>query len=205
MNKSVTAIVLRSEDYRDYDKILKLFTQEGQVMRVIIRGVKKSGAKLRFAAQPFAFCNYELSGRNEANVITGAMAIEDLFKVSDYDIYSAGCIMLEAAEKACEAQPNPELFVLLLKRLKVLIYGNLHPKLPAISYIQNAIHKSGYAYTYDKPKSDPTTVMELLACTENLSTDFTASEDLIYRTFNKIASRFEDKFSCTLVSKSFIL
>ena len=59
MNKSVTAIVLRSEDYRDYDKKLKLFTQEGQVMRVIIKGVKKSGAKLRFAAQPFAF-----AGRN---------------------------------------------------------------------------------------------------------------------------------------------
>lgn len=204
MNKSVTAIVLRSEEYRDYDKRLKLFTEEGEVLRVVIRGVKKPSAKLRFAAQPFAFCNYELSGKSDTYVVTGAMAIEDLFRVSDYDVYSSGCIMLEAAEKACEIQPNPELFVLLLKRLKSLLYGNLHPMLPAISYIQNAIHKSGYAYVYDAPKPNPTTVMELLACTENLNVEFSADEQLILRTFNKIASRFEDKFSCNLLSKAFI-
>lgn len=201
MNKSVTAIVVGSEDYKDYDKKLKLFSEEGDIMRVIIRGVKKSGAKLRFAAQPFAFCNYELSGRNGTYVVTGAMAIEDLFRVSDYDIFSAGCVMLEAAEKVCSVQPNRELFVLLLRRLKTLLYGTYNPKLVAISYLQNAIHKSGYAYTYDAPKANPTTVMELLACTENLDTEFTAEGDLINRTFNKIAASFEDKFLCKLVSK----
>ena len=205
MNKSVTAIVLRSEEYRDYDKRLKLFTEEGEVLRVVIRGVKKPSAKLRFAAQPFAFCNYELSGKGDSYVVTGAMAIEDLFRVSDYDVFSAGCIMLEAAEKTCEVQPNPQLFVLLLKRLKTLLYGNLNPLLPAISYIQNAIHKSGYAYVYDAPKANPTTVMELLACTENLDTQFSADDLLIKRTFAKIAARFEDKFSCALAGKSFII
>lgn len=202
MNKSVTAIVLKSEDYRDFDKRLKLFTEEGEVLRAVIKGVKRPGAKLKFAAGPFAFCNYELSSGGGGYVVTGAMAIEDLFRVSDYDKYSAGCVMLEAAEKACEIQPNRELFVLLLKLFKTLLYDGYDPLLPAISYLQNAIHKSGYAYTYDAPVEQPQTVLQLLACTENLNTRFSADKDLIIRTFNKIASRFEDKFSCKLLSKN---
>ena len=59
MNKSVTAIVLRSEDYNDFDKRLTLFTENGEIMRVIIRGVKRQKAKLSFAAQQFAFCNFK--------------------------------------------------------------------------------------------------------------------------------------------------
>ncbi len=199
MNKSVTAIVLRSEDYNDYDKKIKLFTEEGEVIRVIIRGVKRSTAKLRFAAQPFAFCNYELSERNGFYSVIKAAAIEDL-RISDYEVFVSGCVMLEAAERACEYQPNSELFVLLLKRLKTLIYGGLDPKLSAISFLQNAIHKSGYSYKYDPPKPNPETVMELLACTEELATDFTASGELINKTFDKIAANFEDKFSCSLRS-----
>lgn len=202
MNKTVTAIVLRSENYNDFDKKMKLFTEEGQVMRVIIRGVKRPSAKLRFAAQPFAFCNYELSGKGDVFVVTGAAAIEDLCRMNDYDVFGAGCVMLEAAERACEYQPNPELFILLLKRLKTLLYGEYDPKISAISYLQNAIHKSGYAYKYDPPLSHPTTVMELLACTEELDTPFTASKELIDKTFDKIAARFEDKFSCTLITKA---
>lgn len=204
MNKSVTAIVLRSEDYKDYDKRLKLFTEEGEVLSAVIKGVKKPSAKLKFAAQPFAFCNFELSVKGGFYVVTGAMAIEDLCRIGDYDVFSAGCVMLEASEKACAFQANPELFVLLLKRLKTLLYGQISPKLVAISYLQNVIHKSGYAYIYDLPKPNPSTVMELLSCTEKLDTTFEASQGLINKTFDKIASRFEDKFSCILTSKSFV-
>lgn len=202
MNKSITAIVLRSEDYKDFDKKLKLFCEDGEVMRVIIRGVKRPKAKLKFAAQPFAFCNYELVGRDGAFVVTGAMAIEDLFKVSDYNIFYAGYIMLEASEKVCEIQPNREIFLLLLRRLKTLIYENYDPRIVAISYLQNVIHISGYDYVYDSPKSEPSTVMELLACTKTLTTEFRASDELVKKTFDKISRKFEDKFSCTLISKS---
>lgn len=206
MNKSVTAIVLKTEDYRDFDKKLKLFTENGEVMSVIIRGVKRPNAKLRYVAQPFSFCNFELSGRgNSANVITGAAVVEDLFKVTDYDVYSAGCIMLEAAEKSCDIQPNRELFLLLLRRLKELLYGCHEPLISVISYLQNAIHKSGYSYVYDKPISNPTSVIELLACTESLSVPFTADKELIEKTFKKITAKFEEKFSCILISKAYII
>lgn len=204
MNRSVTAVVLRSEDYRDFDKRLKLFTQEGEVVNAVIRGVKRSGAKLKFAAQPFAFCNFELSGSGGTWVVTGALAVENLFCAKDYGKFSAGFLMLEAAEKACEIQPNPELFILLLKRLKTLLYGEYDPRLVAVSFLQNAIHKSGYAYVYEPPKANPSTVMELLACTLMLDTEFSADEELIVRTLNKIAANFESKFVCKLTSKNFI-
>ncbi len=204
MNKSVTAIVLRSEDYNDFDKRLTLFTENGEIMRVIIRGVKRPKAKLRFAAQQFAFCNFELSGKNtSANTVIGAMIIEDLFGISSsYDKFFEGCIMLEASEKACSLQPNPELFIILLKRLQNLLYDDYPYKCCAISYLQNIIHKSGYSYVYNAPKSNPGSVIELLSCTQNFAVKFEASNELIDKTFNKIVSKFEDYFSCDLKSKS---
>lgn len=202
INESVTAIVLRAENYRDYDKKLKLLTENGEVMSVIIRGVKRSGAKLKFCAQPFSFCNFELGGKG-IPVVTGAAAIEDLTRFDGADVYGAACVMLEAAEKVCGVQPNKEIFILLLRKIKTLLYEDFDCGLVLISFLQNVIHKSGYAYKYDPPTKEPTTVMELLACTLELAAPIVADKTLERRTFAMIESNFEDKFSCALASVKF--
>ncbi len=52
--------MLRATDYLENDKILTLLTAEMGKITAGIKGVKKAGAKLKFAAQPFCFAEYIL-------------------------------------------------------------------------------------------------------------------------------------------------
>ena len=58
MEIKTEAVVLGSTDYKDNDKLLTLFSPTMGKITANIRGVKKPKAKLAFAAQPFAFCEY---------------------------------------------------------------------------------------------------------------------------------------------------
>ena len=62
MEEKINALMIRSVDYADNDKILSLFSLEQGVISAKIRGVKKAGAKLKFAAEPFCFAEYILAG-----------------------------------------------------------------------------------------------------------------------------------------------
>lgn len=57
MEEKINALMIRSVDYADNDKILSLFSLEQGVISAKIRGVKKAGAKLKFAAEPFCLPN----------------------------------------------------------------------------------------------------------------------------------------------------
>ena len=55
--------MIRAVDYGENDKILTLLSAERGKISAGIKGVKKAGAKLKFAAQPFCLAEYVLTGR----------------------------------------------------------------------------------------------------------------------------------------------
>ena len=83
MDKRLTAILLRATDAKENDKKVRLFTVEEGIITATMRGVKKATAKLKFAAQPFAFCEYELSEKNGNYTVTGANVIEDTYGICE--------------------------------------------------------------------------------------------------------------------------
>ena len=60
MEYKVDALVLRTADYGESDKMLTLFSLQQGKISAAAKGVRKAGAKLRFAAQPFCFAEYVL-------------------------------------------------------------------------------------------------------------------------------------------------
>lgn len=149
-SKSVTAIVTKAEDFGENDRLVRLFAMEGGMLRAKMRGVKKPKAKLKFAAQPFAFCRFELYEKGGYYTVASAVQIESLFEVTyDAQTYAAGCLMLETADIAVDEIPNPDLFVKLLKALKSLICDNADPRIVAAKYILAALHAQGYGARYD--------------------------------------------------------
>lgn len=150
LTKNVTAIVTKAEDYGENDRLVRLFTVEGGMVRAIVRGVKKQGAKLKFCAQPFAFCRYEIATKGDFNTVAGAAQIESLFGVTREPVrYAVGCLVLEASDVVTYEIPNPSLFVKLLKTLKTLICDeNINPYLVGAKYITAALAASGYGNTY---------------------------------------------------------
>ena len=66
----VTAVVLNSIDYKEKDKLVKLFTAETGVISAVLKGVKSANSKLKFACQPFCFAEFELVKKGEFYTIT---------------------------------------------------------------------------------------------------------------------------------------
>ena len=52
MNNNVTAIVLFAEDYLESDKMVTLFSSEGEVFKAVMKGVKK-GRKVKICRPTF--------------------------------------------------------------------------------------------------------------------------------------------------------
>ena len=149
VDKNLTAILIRAYDYKDNDKRAELFSGEEGVVTVTMRGVKKANAKLKFACQPFSFCIYELSERNKNYVVTGATTIEDMFALTkDTDVYYSACAVMETIKPLDGSINNKELFVIVLKTLKTMLYSDeANPYLILAKYLQKVLSMSGFART----------------------------------------------------------
>jgi DNA repair protein RecO (recombination protein O) len=83
MDKKVEALVLRSIDYREYDKILTLFSAHEGKLTASLKGVKKAGAKLKFASSPFCFAEYVLAQKEDRYTVTSASSIENFYALRE--------------------------------------------------------------------------------------------------------------------------
>ena len=84
----VKGIVLKNTDYKDNDKLINILCLEYGVITVRVRGVKKSGAKLAFAIQPFAFVEFLLSKNGNFYTCINAISIDQFYELtSDFDNY----------------------------------------------------------------------------------------------------------------------
>ena len=63
MEEKLSGIVLGGVNFSENDKILNIFTLEKGVISAKIKGVKKAGAKLKFASEPFCFAEFIFSDR----------------------------------------------------------------------------------------------------------------------------------------------
>jgi len=140
------AIVVSSKDYKDYDKVVRLFTPDGGIVRAVLKGVKRERAKLKFASQPFAFCEYSLAEKNGFYTVTNALQIESLFGLSkDPDCFMASSLMLECADIAVSSLPSPALFVYLLKCFQAMLYKDKDPYMAAALFLYKTLINAGYA------------------------------------------------------------
>ncbi|MBO5223471.1 MAG: DNA repair protein RecO [Clostridia bacterium] len=165
MDKNLTAILIRAYDYKDNDKRAELFSVEEGIVTVTMRGIKKANAKLKFACQPFSFCIYELSEHNKNYVVTGATTVEDMFALTkDTDVYFCACAVMEIVKSVGASISCGELFVVVLKTLKAMLYGNnASPYLILAKYVQKVLSMSGFARTRVIAEPDLSTTNGMLS------------------------------------------
>ena len=153
MERKTEAIVLRTAEYKDADKILTLLTPFEGKITAGIRGVKKAGAKLAFAAQPFAFCEYVLTERNGRNTVVSAYLHDGFFSLrTDIVRFYAACAVTEACEAlSAEGAENQGLFVAAAEALRCLAYAEERGETcgetcgeTLCGFLLVALHESGY-------------------------------------------------------------
>lgn len=144
MEHKVNAIVLRAVDFNENDKMLTLLTAEKGKIVCGIKGVKKAGAKLKFAAQPFCFAEYVLARRGERYTVVNAAEAESFYDLrTDINKFYAASSALEAAcALTYEGDECPEIFRALVCALTGMCTENESEKL--IDFLLFILKKSGY-------------------------------------------------------------
>lgn len=146
----INALMLRATDYGENDKILTLLSAERGRVTAGIKGVKKSGAKLRFAAQPFCFAEYILAVNGSRYTVTQASESESFYELRcDIGKFYAACSVCEAAAAlTVDGEPCEDIFSAALKALRDMCSSDERAAL--ISFLISALKCSGYGLALNR-------------------------------------------------------
>lgn len=148
-NVKVNALMLRANDYGENDKILTLLSAERGKITAGIKGVKKAGAKLKFAAQPFCFAEYILARSGERYTVVQASECESFYDLrSDINKFYAASAVCEAAlALTYEEDGTEEIFSECLRALTEMCRED--EGLALISFLLKVLKISGYAVSLE--------------------------------------------------------
>lgn len=143
------ALVLRTADYGENDKMITLFSLQYGKISAAAKGVKKAGAKLKFAAQPFCFAEYVLAKRGERNTVVSASLTDGFYSLRE-DIgkfYAGACVAGICDAVLYDGIVNEELFLRAVAALGRMCEGDEAEAL--ISFFLKALELSGYMFSMD--------------------------------------------------------
>ena len=152
METKVNGIVIREIAFGENDAIITLFTLEMGTVTAKIKGVKKAGAKLKFASQPFCFNEYILSEKGDRKVVINASIVDSFYPIrEDVSKYYGACIVAEFIKKFCLENIIAEgIFVLALNALKELAYSDKNPSEILVKFLISALDESGYGVDFER-------------------------------------------------------
>jgi len=145
----VKAIVIGGVNVKDKDKLLTLFTLEKGKMTVSMKGVRGEKAKLKSAKDVFTFGEFVIEEGKFSNIVTAVDIIDNFYALSkDIEKYYEGCAIVDIVSKMAN-EPNPALFIEIIKALKTLCYENL-PKYYVIDkFLLSILNASGFGFFSD--------------------------------------------------------
>ncbi|MCD8308462.1 MAG: DNA repair protein RecO [Clostridia bacterium] len=148
MEVKVNALMIRATDYGENDKILTLFSAECGKITAGIKGVKKAGAKLKFAAQPFCFAEYILSQKGGRYTVINASESESFYDLRcDINKFYAASSLCEALSAlTIENDAVSELFSLAVKTLSDMC--SYSEGFALIKFLVRALTLSGYGFSF---------------------------------------------------------
>ena len=149
--KIIDAIVLKSQDFKDNDKIVYLFSPAEGKLSAVLKGVKKASAKLKFAGEPFCFAEFCCVKRGDMYTITNAYQKASFFELrQDITSFYCGATALEIVSAfAMEGDSNPQLFVSLVKSLELMVQG-INPKMVLAHFALSVLDNFGQKPCFEK-------------------------------------------------------
>ena len=127
---TTNAIVVRRADYRENDRMITLFSPTLGRIDALCRGCRRQKSPLMAASEMFCTGEYVLYQSREHTTVVSCSVSDTYYALrDDYDRLSHGMYCLELCAAAIQpAQENERLFLLLLKTLAHLCYGEIEPR-----------------------------------------------------------------------------
>ncbi len=116
------AIVIKSMDLGEADKIVTLFSPALGKIRAVAKGIRKTKSKFGARLEPFTCVNLLLYKGRNLDIVSQAEIIHPFRAVKDnLDRINYGCLMLDIIDKVSqEGEKEKELFRLLFSALETL-------------------------------------------------------------------------------------
>ena len=138
------ALVIRSREFGESDRVLTLFSREMGKLQAVAKGVRKPKSRQRAGAQLFTYGDFLIHRGKSLDTVSQCSPRESfafLWKDLDRSLAATGIVeLLDISTIA--AQPNPELFVLTLSCLFLL--EQLDPLLVLGAYALRLMIIMGY-------------------------------------------------------------
>ncbi|ALA69422.1 DNA recombination protein RecO [Geobacillus stearothermophilus 10] len=125
MFETCEAIVMRTVDYGETNKIVTLFTREWGKVAAMARGAKKPSSRLSAVTQPLSYGHYVIRRSRGVGVLHQGELIDSMRALRE-DLFAAAyaVYIVELTDKSTEEQKrNPYLFELLLQTLQYMSEG----------------------------------------------------------------------------------
>ena len=153
------AIVLRTQKLGEADRIITFLTREHGKVRGVGKGVRRTSSKFGARLEPFMAVDVQLhTGRSPRpgmglDTVTQVETIGAYARriCEDYALYTAGTVMLEAADRlvAQEHEPAVQQYWLLAGGLRALSERHHDANLVLDSYLLRALAVAGWAPSFE--------------------------------------------------------
>jgi DNA repair protein RecO (recombination protein O) len=115
-------IVLKRRDYREYDRLITIFTEEYGKIEAVARGVRKIVSKLAGHLEPLSYASFMLARGRTFDVLATSIKLSS-FRIPQTNVlaFALSSYFFEAVDRLTrQNQPDRTLFRLLVKFLHVL-------------------------------------------------------------------------------------
>lgn len=118
--EKTTAIVLRSFDYKEHQRIITIFTSEMGLINLIVKGINTKNSYLFSLTTPFTVGEYHFSkGRSELYQYLDGTHLETLpLRENLVHLRAASTIIKAVLASQLPGKPSPKLYLLTLTYLK---------------------------------------------------------------------------------------
>lgn len=140
------AIVVRRADYRENDRMITLFSPTLGRIDALCRGCRRQKSPLMAASELFCAGEYVLYMASDRATVVSCQVEDTYYGLrKDYERLSHGMYALELCAAAIQpAQENERLFMLLLRTLAHLCYGDVGPRRVTVVFLMGMTSLLGF-------------------------------------------------------------
>jgi len=142
------AIVLRTHDLGEADRIITMLTRNHGKVRGVAKGVRRTKSRFGARLEPFAMVDVQLYEGRGLDVVTEATTLAPYGRsiAASYEAYTGASTLAEVADGLAmgEGEPDPQQYLLLLGALHAMATRAHRPRLIVDSYALRAVALSGW-------------------------------------------------------------
>lgn len=143
------AIVLRSYDIGEADRVVTMLSRHHGKIRGVAKGVRKTKSRFGARVEPFSMIDVQMYKGKTLDTITQVETLNQYGRtiVTNYDAYTAASAMVEVADRLQEddGEPDPQQYLLLHGALHAIATRAHAPDLVLGSYMLRSMAMAGWA------------------------------------------------------------